>query len=108
MFIEVDVGTEETPRIFKIRKPLGRLAAIWGSIMLSYMPSIDTEDDDMTPMQRIQLAEGVVEFTNKLLPQIYVEGPVKVDEMEWEDQFGLFMALMDSGRKVDTPFRIVK
>jgi hypothetical protein len=120
--------------IYRVRMPMGRIGAIHFSILTKYMDNGQAEltladkaalaegtpvaDKPMTPEMRSCITEAFLEWSGKVLPHILVgytpvgtteeNLEIKVDDILGEDQFAIFMALLEQLEVGDTFFRIIK
>jgi len=89
--------TIETPNgVYKLRRPVGRVGVTHFTIVTKAIPSsVDPETGDpvVSPADQERFENAFVEWTQKVLPAIFIEGPFKVDEMPGEDQYALFLAM---------------
>ena len=111
--IYVDVKTKRG--IFRVKKPLGRMGAIHFGIITKYIQGGNSEE--MSPAQRAGLGEGLIEWSAKVFPQIFVsftpegqataDGETKAEDVDGEDQFAIFSALMSLIEVSQDYFQIV-
>jgi len=113
--------------------PMGRIGAIHFAILTKYMDGNQTEltledkaklesgeKPDAKPMtseMKANISEAFIEWSGKVLPQILVgftpEGApeenlaIKIDDVTGEDQFAIFMALLEQLEVGDEFFRVV-
>ncbi len=108
---EMQKQIEVAGGIYTIRKPIGRIGAKHFAIITKMAPSrnyIDEDDPAMSPADMDRLGIVFELWATEILPHILIDGPYKYDEMPGEDQFGLFMAVMDEMGGDGKPlFRIV-
>ena len=129
--IYVKVATKSG--IFRVRNPKGRMGVLHFAIVTKYMEGGEelTLDDKaameagktlpkkkMSPQARAMLAEALIEWTSKVLPNILVgftpEGSteenttIKVDDLKGEDQAAIFYALLDGISISEDFFRVVE
>lgn len=115
--IYIDIKTVKG--IYRVRKPLGRIGAIHFGILTKYIHG-DNKEETMSPAQREAIGDGYIEWTEKVLPKIFVsftpvgqtepDPAVKVDDMTGEDQFAIFAALLsliETGEEGSDYFQIV-
>jgi hypothetical protein len=89
----------ETPNgVYKVRRPVGRVGVIHFTLVTKSIPTtIDEEGNTIiSPADQERFTAAFSEWTEKVLPTIYVEGPVKVTEMPGEDQYALFLAMFST------------
>lgn len=110
--VEMIKKVEVSTGVYTIRKPIGRIGAKHFAILSRMVPARDMDGDDpyvMSPADMDRLGSTFEMWAAEVLPHIIVDGPCKYDEMPGEDQFGLFMAVMeDMGGDGKKPlFRVV-
>lgn len=106
--------------IYKVRVPQGRIGAIHFAILTKSAPvsafnqQDDLEDEvtidqepvvnespkrktkvDISPGDIERMGDIFVEWTQKVLPHIYVEGPYPLAEMPGGDQYGIYCAMTE-------------
>ena len=129
---KIYIKIETVKGIYRVRNPMGRMGAIHFGIVTKYLdggeePTIAEKAaleageklpaKKMSPMQRANLAEALIEWTQKVLPNILVgftpkdspdEVPIKVDEIKGEEQAAIFYALLEDITVGDEYFRIIE
>jgi len=101
MGIYVDIKTKSG--IFRVKKPVGRIGAIHFGIITKYVTG-GGEEDSLSPAQREAIGEGFIEWSDKVLPKIFIshtpngetvaKQDFKVEDITGEDQFAIFTALL--------------
>lgn len=90
----------ETPNgIYTVKRPVGRAGVIHFTLVSKSIPTtIDPETGEtiVSPGDQERFVDAFVEWTTKVLPAIYVSGPVPIDEMPGEDQYALFLAMFST------------
>jgi hypothetical protein len=89
----------ETPNgVYKVKRPVGRVGVIHFTLVTKSIPTRVDEDGNtvLTPDDQARFTAAFAEWTEKVLPAIYVEGPVPVTEMPGEDQYALFLAMFST------------
>lgn len=103
-------GETKTPSEFKLRykimapngeyvinRPTGRAGVIHFTLVTKCIPSNFDEEGKavISPADQDRFTDAFYEWTEKVLPLIFVEGPndINVDEMPGEDQYALFLAM---------------
>lgn len=108
-----EVTIETANGSFIVKKPAGRIGAIHFSIMQSCAPSGAKDADGnviLSPADQEALREAFLKWSQSVLKNILDEkkSGVKYDDMKGEDQFAIFMAMMDDIKIGDEFFRIVE
>lgn len=110
--------------VIEVHKPIGRMGAVHFGLMSKAIPdhgdtsSMSEEDLEvlrkkpLSPEERSKLMEVFEEWSSRVLPNIVVGGPEKYKQLSGEQQFGIFMALMQSSDIAKNPgediFRIIQ
>jgi len=90
------IEVETASGVYKVKKPVGRIGAVHMSIMMKVnMPKGEPEDWGEQQVQAYleSTSKVFLEWAEKVLPHIYVDGPFKPEEMPGEDQFVIFLSL---------------
>jgi hypothetical protein len=88
----------ETPSgVYTVKRPGGRVGVIHFTLVSKAMPSgqKDPETGELvtSPADQDRLEKSFMEWTEKVLPAIYVDGPTSLQDMPGEDQYALFLAM---------------
>ena len=119
--------------IYRVRIPTGRAGALHFGILTKYMDDGQQEitladkaameagepieKKRMSPEMKTNMAEAFIEWSSKVLPQILVgftkegtteEVPLKVDDVSGQDQYAIFMAMLEQLDVGDEFFRIIE
>lgn len=119
--------------IYKVRMPTGRAGALHFGILTKYMDDGQQEitladkaaieagepvaQKRMSPEMKTNMAEAFIEWSAKVLPQILIcftkegttdEVAIKVDDVSGQDQYAIFMAMLEQLDVDDEFFRIVE
>jgi len=97
--------------IYTVRKPIGRIGAKHFAIITRMAPSRAMDEDGpmMSPADIDRMGSTFEIWATEVLPHLIVDGPYKYEEMPGEDQFGLFMAIMEEmGGEGKPLFRVVE
>jgi len=82
---------------YKVKKPVGRLGAVHMSLLMK-MELPEGSPDDWDDEQRKEIlrssADIFREWAEKVLPHIVMDGPFRYDEMPGEDQYVVFLHLI--------------
>lgn len=85
---------------YVVKRPTGRAGVIHFTLVTKSIPSTTDEDGKViiSPADQERFTAAFEEWTEKVLPQIFIEGPngIKVDEMPGEDQYALFLAMFST------------
>lgn len=90
----------ETPNgIYTVKRPVGRAGVIHFTLVSKSIPT--TEDPEtgqiiISPADQDRFVQAFSEWTEKVLPAIYIEGPFPIQEMPGEDQYALFLAMFST------------
>ena len=129
MYIKIQVKSG----IYRVRVPTGRSGATHFSILTKYVDGGNSEltladkaaldageriDKKASPEMRASMAEAFLEWSGKVLPQILTgftpadseteDTSIKVEDISGEDQYALFMAVLEKLEIGDQFFRIVE
>lgn len=114
----VQMKVEISSGLYTLKKPVGRLGAKQFAIITNAAPSgvpeakKGTKKDKnfvMSDRDKEKMTQAFEEWSELILPGIFVDGPNKPEEMSGEDQFALFTAVMDQlTLGDDNLFRIVQ
>jgi hypothetical protein len=90
----------ETPNgVYTVKRPVGRAGVIHFTLVSKSIPTtVDPETGEtiVSPGDQERFVDAFVEWTTKVLPTIYVSGPVPVEDMPGEDQYALFLAMFST------------
>lgn len=90
----------ETPNgIYTVKRPVGRAGVIHFTLVSKSIPTtIDPETNEVviSPADQDRFVDAFLEWSAKVLPEIYVSGPVAVKDMPGEDQYALFLAMFST------------
>lgn len=108
-----EITIETANGTFVVRQPSGRIGAQHFSIAQSCTPSGAKDADGnilLSPADKEALEEGFLKWSSVVLKNILDEkkSGVKYDDMKGEDQYAIFMAMMEDVNIGDEFFRIVK
>jgi len=106
--------------VYVVKKPAGRVGAINMAILSKLAGSARQGEEYgedkvlVSPAQQEMVTEVFLEWCEKVLPFVVVDGPFKdaagkfvYDDMPGEDQMGVFMALMSSMNAGTELFQII-
>jgi hypothetical protein len=83
-----------------VKRPVGRTGVIHFTLVSRAIPTTinpETGEVIVTPADQERFTQAFDEWTQKVLPDIFVEGPVpSVKEMPGEDQYALFLAMFST------------
>lgn len=107
-----EITIETANGTYVVRKPTGRIGAIHFSIMQACAPSGATDENGnviLSPADKEALHEGFLKWTTSVLKNVIVDkkSDIKYDDMPGEDQFAIFMALMEDVNIGDEFFRVI-
>jgi hypothetical protein len=89
--------TVKTPSgVYTVKRPVGRAGVVHFTLVSKAIPtSVDPESGQVvvSPADQERFEKAFVEWTEKVLPAIYVDGPTTVQDMPGEDQYALFLAM---------------
>jgi len=112
------IKVEISSGLYTLKKPVGRLGAKQFAILTNASPTHAPEVKKsskkdktyvMSDKDKENMTHAFQEWSEFILPGIFVDGPDKPDEMSGEDQFALFTAVMDQlTLGDDNLFRIVQ
>lgn len=108
--VEMTKQIEVPGGVYTIRKPIGRMGAKHFAIITRMAPSrtVDEDDPAMSPADMERMGSTFEAWAVEVLPHLLVDGPYKYDEMPGEDQFGIFMAVMEEmGGEGKPLFRVI-
>lgn len=101
--------------VYTLRKPVGRVGAIHFGLITKCvsqdvvrgktLDQIETNLEEEVDYERIM--EVFVEWSEKVLPHLIVEGPYKYEDMPGEDQFAVFMAMVQTIKVSKDFFRVI-
>lgn len=90
----------ETPNgVYTVKRPVGRAGVIHFTLVSKSIPQTvnpETGETIITPADQERFTNAFAEWTEKVLPAIYVEGPTSLQEMPGEDQYALFLAMFST------------
>lgn len=85
---------------YVVKRPTGRVGVIHFTLVTKSIPSTFDEEGNVviSPADQERFTSAFDEWTQKVLPAIYVEGPngIGVEDMPGEDQYGLFLAMFST------------
>ena len=84
--------------IYTVKRPVGRAGVQHFTLVTKSIPTSRDEDGNpiVSPADQDRFTSCFDEWTQKVLPQIYVDGPTKPAEMPGEDQYALFLAMFQT------------
>lgn len=84
--------------IYEVMKPIGRIGARHFNILTSYIPKVDTDDGKIDAVVQEKLGFAFEKWAIEVLPHILIKTPfgTKYDEMPGEDQYAIFLAIVES------------
>lgn len=95
-----------------VNRPTGRAGVIHFTLVSKSMPTTtdpETGEVIVSPADQERFEKAFEEWSAKVLPEIFVEGPVpSVKEMPGEDQYGVFLAMFSIVNIRGDLFRIVE
>jgi len=86
---------------YVVNRPVGRVGVVHFTLVSKSLPTTrdpETGEVIVSPADQERFEKAFVEWTEKVLPHIYVEGPVPREEMPGEDQYALFLAMITTVR----------
>ena len=83
---------------YTVKRPVGRAGVQHFTLVTKSIPTARDEEGNtiVSPADQERFTNCFDEWTTKVLPQIYVDGPFKVTEMPGEDQYALFIAMFQT------------
>lgn len=113
------IKIETVNGLYHVRKPMGRfgakhMAIITGAASMNQekLPEPKEGEEPQIPKMSERDMEKLVEAFEKwavqVLPHIVSDGPFKYDNMPGEDQYAIFLAMMDETSMSEELFRIVE
>jgi hypothetical protein len=98
--------------VYTIKRPSGKAGALHFSMLAKTIPTARDEDGNpvLSPADQERFATVFQDWSEKILPMLWVDGPCKYDEMPGEDQYAIFLAMfsvMNMGGSGEL-FRIVE
>lgn len=108
-----EITIETSNGTYVVRKPSGRIGAIHFSILQSCAPSGATDENGdviLSQADHERITDGFVKWSTSVLRQILNEkkSDFKYEEMPGEDQYAIFMAMMEDVNIGDEFFRVVE
>lgn len=97
--IKLVYNIETQNGIYKVRRPIGRAGVLHFTLITKSIPTSYDEDGNVSvsPADQDRFTQCFDEWTQKVLPEIFIEGPVpSVKEMPGEDQYALFLAMFQT------------
>lgn len=89
--------TVETPSgVYTVKRPVGRAGVAHFTLVSKSIPTtIDPETGKtiVSPADQERFEKAFLDWTEKVLPAIFVDGPTSLQEMPGEDQYALFLAM---------------
>ena len=102
--------------IYTVAKPSGRIGALHMAILTKLAsagptdPEMKVEDmraEDIKEMNDA-MSDIFLEWSEKVLPKIVIDGPFKYEDMPGEHQYAIFMALSSEVEMSGEPFRVIR
>lgn len=87
----------ETPSgVYTVKRPVGRVGIAHFTLVSKSIPT--TKDPEtgkviISPADQDRFEKAFVDWTEKVLPSIYISGPTSLEDMPGEDQYALFLAM---------------
>jgi hypothetical protein len=85
---------------YVVKRPTGRAGVIHFTLVTKAIPTSTDENGKviLSPADQERFTSAFDEWSQKVLPLIYIEGPdgIKVEEMPGEDQYALFLAMFST------------
>lgn len=79
---------------YTLLSPTGKIGATHMAIVLQASPMRKPVEGYISEADRDRNIKAFEQWSAKVLPAIYVDGPVKYDEMSGEDQYALYSAML--------------
>ncbi len=105
---------EVNGQVYTVRKPVGRIGTIHFGLIMKCVPkdalkSKTLDDFDAQDVMDLdKITDVFVEWSEKVLPHLIVDGPYKYEEMPGEDQFAIFMSMVDAVKVSKEFFRVIE
>jgi hypothetical protein len=97
---------------YTVNRPTGRAGVIHFTLISKALPTTinpETGDVEASPADQERFIQSFEEWSAKVLPEIFVDGPVaSVKEMPGEDQYALFLAMFSTVNLNGDLFRFVE
>lgn len=81
---------------YTVKRPVGRAGVTHFTLVSKSIPTtIDPETGEtvVSPADQERFEKAFLDWTEKVLPAIFVDGPTSLQEMPGEDQYALFLAM---------------
>ena len=111
----VTIKIETANGVYEIRKPAGRLGAKHMALLTKTTTAAPSglQPGEPIPPEVIEsmsgeLAEVFEHWATELLPNLIVSGPFIYEEMPGEDQYAIFLAMVDQMKVSSQIFRVIE
>lgn len=84
---------------YTLKRPVGRIGVINFTIISKAIPtSTDPETGEVivSPADQERFEKAFLEWTDRVLPEIYIEGTTPLKEIPGEDCYALFLAMFST------------
>jgi len=105
------VNIETASGIYKVKRPAGKIGAIHMELISKALPTGVDEDGKtiVSPADNIRFTESFKDWSDKVLPNIILEGSVfSYEDMPGDDQFAVFVAMFNTMNLNGDLFRFVE
>lgn len=116
---ELVVKIETANGLYIIKRPMGRfgarhMAIITGASSMNQEKLPEPKEGEepqipkMSERDQEKLTDAFEKWSLQVLPNIISDGPFKYEEMPGEDQYAIFLAMLDATNVSEELFRIVE
>jgi hypothetical protein len=97
--IKLQYKVETANGVYTLKRPVGRIGITHFTLVTKSIPTTIDEATGqvmISPADQDRFTAALNEWCQKVLPEIFVDGPVKPEQMPGEDQYAIFLAMFST------------